>query len=95
MLARWQPEVGQVCSDQTVVHAEDYMADPEGLHTWRLDPAAGPGVVADLGSHVICLARYLLGPNTEMIADIETVVKSRPVAPGSSERKPVLADRPG
>ena len=74
------------------IHAEDYMADPEGLHTWRLDPVGGPGVVADLGSHVICMARFLLGPITEVMADLETVVKSRPVAPGSSERKPVLVD---
>lgn len=74
------------------LHAEDYMADPEGVYTWRLDPAGGPGVVADLGSHIIGMARFLLGPIAEVNADIETVVKSRPIAPRSLERKPVLVD---
>jgi predicted dehydrogenase len=73
-------------------HAEDYMHDPEALYTWRLDPAGGPGVVADLGSHIIGMARFLLGPIAEVNADIETVVKSRPTAKGSKERMPVLVD---
>ena len=73
-------------------HSEDYMASKEGLYTWRLDPAGGPGVVADLGSHIIAMARFLLGPISEVNADIETVVKTRPIAPGSKERREVLVD---
>ena len=84
-------ELGEITNFRGI-HAEDYMADPEAHYTWRLDPAGGPGVVADLGSHIIGMARFLLGPIAELNADIETVVKSRPVAPGSSERKPVLVD---
>ena len=84
-------ELGEITNFRGI-HAEDYMADPDALYTWRLDPAGGPGVVADLGSHIIGMARFLLGPIAELNADIETVVKSRPVAPGSSERKPVLVD---
>ena len=84
-------ELGEVTGFRGI-HAEDYMADPEGVHTWRLDPAGGPGVVADLGSHIIGMARYLLGPIAEVNGDLETVVKTRPVSPGSSERKPVLVD---
>jgi predicted dehydrogenase len=38
------------------------------------------------------MARFLLGAITDVTADVETVVKSRPVAPGSSERKPVHVD---
>jgi predicted dehydrogenase len=74
------------------IHAEDYMADPEGVYTWRLDPSGGPGVVADLGSHIIGMARFLLGPIAAVNADIETVVKSRPAAPRSPERIPVRVD---
>jgi predicted dehydrogenase len=74
------------------IHAEDYMADPEGLYTWRLDPQGGPGVIADLGSHIIGMARFLLGPIAEVNADLETVVKSRPIAKGSTERQRVLVD---
>jgi predicted dehydrogenase len=73
------------------IHAEDYMHDPESPYTWRLDPVGGPGVVADLGSHIIGMARFLLGPISEVNADIETIVKSRPV-PGQDERHDVLVD---
>jgi predicted dehydrogenase len=62
------------------IHAEDYMHDPDAPYTWRLDPKGGPGVIADLGSHIIGMARFLLGPIKEVVADVETVVKSRPDA---------------
>jgi predicted dehydrogenase len=74
------------------IHAEDYMHDPESAWSWRLDPMGGPGVIADLGSHIIGMARFLIGPMTELVADIETVVSSRPVAAGSSERRGVETD---
>jgi predicted dehydrogenase len=74
------------------IHAEDYMADPEAPYSWRLDPAGGPGVIADLGSHIIGMARFLLGPIAEITADVETVIASRPVATGSSERRAVAVD---
>jgi len=74
------------------IHAEDYMADPEVPYNWRVDPSGGSGVVADLGSHIVGMARFLLGPITSVMADLETIVKSRPVAPGSSERRKVEVD---
>ena len=73
------------------VHAEDYMADPESPYNWRVEPIGG-GVLADLGSHIIGMARFLLGPITDVCADLETVVKSRPVAPGASERRSIEVD---
>jgi predicted dehydrogenase len=73
-------------------HAEDYMANPENPYTWRLDPIGGPGVIADLGSHIIGMARFLLGPITKVMGDVETVVTSRPSAPGAKERTPVKVD---
>jgi predicted dehydrogenase len=74
------------------LHAEDYMADPEGPFSWRVDAAGGPGVIADLGSHIIGMARFLLGPIAEVNADLETIVKTRPVAQGATERRDVLVD---
>jgi predicted dehydrogenase len=74
------------------IHAEDYMADPQSPWTWRLDPAGGGGVIADLGSHIIGIARFLLGPITEVFADLETVVPTRPVGPGAAERRKVEVD---
>jgi predicted dehydrogenase len=68
------------------------MHDPEGPWTWRIDPSGGPGVIADLGSHIIGMARFLLGDIAEVSADVRTVVRSRPVARGAAERKDVLVD---
>jgi predicted dehydrogenase len=73
-------------------HAEDYMSNPENPYTWRLDPVGGPGVIADLGSHIIGMARFLLGPIMEVMGDVETVVKSRPSGPDAKERTSVKVD---
>jgi predicted dehydrogenase len=84
-------ELGEITGFRGV-HAEDYMADPEAPYSWRLDASGGPGVIADLGSHIIGVARFLLGPIDELSADLDTVVKSRPIARGSAERKEVRVD---
>lgn len=74
------------------IHSEDYMSDPKGVWTWRLDPQGGGGVIADLGSHIIGMARYLLGPITDVFADLETVIPMRPIAQGSNETRAVDVD---
>jgi predicted dehydrogenase len=84
-------ELGEIISFRGI-HAEDYMADPEIAHNWRVDPRGGAGAIADLGSHIIGLARFLLGPISAVHADLETVVKSRPVRPGAGERRKVEVD---
>ena len=84
-------ELGEITGFRGI-HAEDYMHDPDGPYSWRIDPVGGPGVIADLGSHIIGMARFLLGPITEVSADVRTVVKSRPVGRGAKERKDVLVD---
>jgi predicted dehydrogenase len=84
-------ELGEITGFRGI-HAEDYMHDPENPYSWRIDPVGGPGVIADLGSHIIGMARFLLGPIDEVSADVRTVVKSRPVSRGASERRDVLVD---
>ena len=74
------------------IHAEDYMHDPQSPWTWRIDPSGGPGVVADLGSHIIGMARFLLGGIAEVNADIRTIIAKRPVARGATEMKAVEVD---
>ena len=37
------------------------MCDPAAPHSFRTDPAGG-GVLMDLGSHIVSLARFLVGP---------------------------------
>jgi predicted dehydrogenase len=84
-------ELGEITGFRGI-HAEDYMHDPQSPWTWRIDPSGGPGVIADLGSHIIGMARFLLGDIAEVSADVRTVIKQRPVARGSSEMKPVNVD---
>lgn len=84
-------ELGEITGFRGI-HAEDYMHDPQGPWTWRIDPSGGPGVIADLGSHIIGMARFLLGGIAEVSADVRTVIKQRPVARGSKETKPVEVD---
>jgi predicted dehydrogenase len=84
-------EIGEVVSFRGI-HAEDYMTDPAQPWTWRLDPAGGHGVVADLGSHILSIARFLAGDIVEVSGQIATVVKQRPVAAGSAETRAVQVD---
>ncbi|MBV7298349.1 Gfo/Idh/MocA family protein [Enterovibrio paralichthyis] len=72
-------------------HAEDYMGNSESPHSFRTDPDGG-GALADIGSHIVSMARFLVGPITNVNAVTETVHKERPVKPGSSEKRPVLVD---
>ena len=58
------------------IHAEDYMASAENPYTWRHDPIGG-GALADLGSHIIATAEFLLGPITQVLGDCTTAIKSR------------------
>ncbi|HYM99481.1 MAG TPA: Gfo/Idh/MocA family oxidoreductase, partial [Aestuariivirgaceae bacterium] len=74
------------------IHAEDYMGSLDVPHNWRVDPSGGAGAVADLGSHIIGMARFLLGPIREVNADLETVIAERPVAPGATEKRKVAVD---
>jgi predicted dehydrogenase len=84
-------EIGEIVSFRGI-HAEDYMADATTPWHFRMDPAGGGGVVADLGSHITAIARHLLGPITEVFGRLETVIKRRPEAPASSRMRTVEAD---
>ncbi len=83
-------EIGEVVSFRGI-HAEDYMTDPKAPWTWRLDKTGGHGVVADLGSHIISIARAIVGPIETLVGQIETVTRARPLA-GSSEMRSVEVD---
>ncbi len=58
------------------LHAEDYMFDENSPYTWRHDPLGG-GALADLGSHIIATAEYLLGPITDVMGYCSTSIKKR------------------
>jgi len=84
-------EIGEPVSFRGI-HAEDYMADPATPWHFRMDPAGGAGAIADLGSHIIALARHLLGPISEVCAELETVIAQRPESSGSARLRAVEVD---
>jgi len=86
-------EIGEIVSFRGR-HAENYMVNPDLPHSFRTDIRGG-GALADIGSHIVSMSRYLLGDITEVAAQISTVHKMRPVSSGSSEYAPVEVDDVG
>lgn len=70
-------EIGEIRTFRGI-HAEDFMADASAPWTWRLDPSGGGGALADLGSHIIAAARYLVGPIAAVLGDTATLIPQRP-----------------
>ncbi len=58
-------------------HTEDFFADPQTPATWRSTDIAN-GTMGDLAPHMINAALALIGPITSLIAEVETVHKTRP-----------------
>jgi predicted dehydrogenase len=57
----------------------DYAAHPEGALSWRFERArGGSGVLGDLASHGVDLARYLLGEVDAVVADTAVFIPRRP-----------------
>lgn len=57
----------------------DYAAHPDGALTWRYDrERGGSGVLGDLASHGVDLARHLLGEIEALVADTAVFVPQRP-----------------
>jgi predicted dehydrogenase len=84
-------EIGELIGFRGV-HLEDYLADPLAPFQFRLDPASGHGVIADVGSHILSLARYLAGEIEEVSGQLVTVIGRRPVLRGSAETRIVEVD---
>ena len=73
----------------------DYCAHPEGARTWRfVRELAGSGVVGDLASHGLDLARYVVGPIAALLAETSTFITQRPEAIGASSHFSRGADGP-
>jgi predicted dehydrogenase len=59
-------------------YLEDYLADPAIPFSWRCERRlAGPGALADLGSHLINLGHVLVGDLARLHASLHTVIRER------------------
>ena len=65
------------------IHAEDYMADASAPFTFRHDPMGG-GALADLGSHALATAEFLMGPISRVMGDAVTAIPRRPDGEGGA-----------
>ena len=67
--------------------------NPDRPMSWRLSKEkAGGGALVDLGSHVIDLMYYLIGPFDKLVCQTRTFVKQRPDKVGSKKLVPVEVD---
>ena len=66
-----------------IPYLQDWIMDEDAPLTWHLRAdRAGAGVLYDLGSHAVDLARYLVGEPVAVTARLETFIKERPL-PGA------------
>jgi len=62
------------------VFLQERLVDPSYPLVWRLQKEiSGSGSLGDLGSHLIDIARYLVGEFSEVIGMSETFIKERPL----------------
>ena len=61
-------------------YLQDWSADPDGPLSWRFQKSiAGSGAIGDIGTHVVDMAHYLVGPITEVSSIVKTYVQTRPI----------------
>jgi len=72
-------------------YLQDWLVDPTFRMTWRLDGGqAGTGAIGDLGTHIVDLARFLVGELTSIGAVTTTFTHERETADGG--KRPVTVD---
>jgi len=65
------------------VYLQEWIMDPNFQFVWRLDKnVAGSGALGDLGSHIVDLARFLVGEPRKVSALAKTFIKQRPLPGG-------------
>lgn len=86
-LARELIETGQLGEIYhfRAVYLQEWIMDPAFPFVWRLDKSiAGSGTLGDLGSHIIDLARFLVGEPRKVSAMAKTFIKQRSIPGGGS-----------
>jgi predicted dehydrogenase len=74
-------------------YAQDWIVDPDFPLVWRLQSnVAGSGALGDIFSHIVDLARYLVGEFREICGAMETFVKQRPLEKNRRGKGKVTVD---
>ena len=78
--------IGQVLNFRGT-YLQDWSADPNSPLSWRFQKEiAGSGALGDIGTHVIDIARYLVGEISGVNAVLQTYIKDRPVQQGGQDK---------
>ena len=65
-------------------YQEDYLSDPQTPFSWRCARSTGgSGALADLGTHLINMAHFLVSPLDRVYGNLTTVYQQRPGKDGS------------
>jgi predicted dehydrogenase len=81
-------EIGEIFNFRSS-YQEDYLCNPEAPFSWRcLRSQGGSGALNDLGTHIINMAEYLLGPLGSVYGSLATVHTHR-TDPASGESRQV------
>ena len=79
-------------------YLQDWSADPDGPLSWRFQKEiAGSGALGDIASHVVDIARYLVGEVSAVNAILKTWIADRPTQEGGLDQLGAaqkLTDRP-
>ena len=68
-------------------YLQDWSADPDGPLSWRFQKSiAGSGTLGDIGTHVVDLARYLVGEVDAVSSLARTYIDSRPIQEGGVDK---------
>ncbi|MEP6903947.1 MAG: Gfo/Idh/MocA family oxidoreductase, partial [Actinomycetota bacterium] len=74
-------------------YLQDWIVNPDFPRVWRLEKAkAGSGALGDLSSHMIDLARYLVGEITDVSGLLKTFITERPIESNSQTMVTVDVD---
>ena len=67
-------------------YLQDWSNDPDLPLSWRFQRAvAGSGALGDIATHVIDIARYLVGEIVGVSAQMQTYIRDRPVSEGADQ----------
>jgi predicted dehydrogenase len=78
--------IGRVISFRGT-YLQDWSADPNSPLSWRFQKSiAGSGALGDIGTHVIDMARYLVGEFSSVNALMSTWITERPLQSGGADR---------
>jgi predicted dehydrogenase len=78
-------EIGRILNFRGT-YLQDWSADPESPLSWRFrQSVAGSGAVGDIASHVLDIARFLVGDIAAVNAMVKRYIDDRPVQAGHAD----------